>query len=82
MRRTDEVVERCPRRWCRRARPEMGDLSGPQRKAAMGLMAATLSQRGYEKSACDRRRGRGYLQSRQRAREGRCSGRDLSTFQF
>jgi hypothetical protein len=27
----------------------MGDLSGPQRNAAMGLLAATLSKRGYEK---------------------------------
>src|SRR5713101_7735728 len=27
----------------------MGDLSGPQRKAAMGLLAATLSKRGFEK---------------------------------
>ena len=32
-----------------RAGLKMGDLSGPQRKAAMGLLAATLSQRGYEK---------------------------------
>ncbi len=32
-----------------RAGLKMGDLSGPQRKAAMGLLAATLSKRGYEK---------------------------------
>ena len=32
-----------------RAGLKMGDLSGPQRKAAMGLLAATLSTRGYEK---------------------------------
>src|SRR6202166_3740349 len=32
-----------------RAGLKMGDLSGPQRKAAMMLLAATLSQRGYEK---------------------------------
>src|SRR5271170_2313925 len=32
-----------------RAGLEMGDLSAPQRKAAMGLLAATLSKRGYEK---------------------------------
>jgi hypothetical protein len=32
-----------------RAGLKMGDLSGPQRNAAMGLLAATLSQRGYEK---------------------------------
>jgi len=32
-----------------RAGLKMGDLSGPQRKAAMGLLAAALSQRGYEK---------------------------------
>jgi hypothetical protein len=32
-----------------RAGLKMGDLSGPQRKAAMGLLAAMLSQRGYEK---------------------------------
>ena len=32
-----------------RAGLKMGDLSGPQRKAAMGLLAATLSERGYEK---------------------------------
>ena len=32
-----------------RAGLKMGDLSAPQRKAAMGLLAATLSQRGYEK---------------------------------
>jgi len=34
-------------------RPEMGDLSGPQRTAAMGLLAATLSQGGYDKAPCD-----------------------------
>jgi hypothetical protein len=32
-----------------RAGLKMGDLSGPQRKAAMELLAATLSPRGYEK---------------------------------
>src|SRR5882724_721482 len=32
-----------------RAGLKMGDLSGPQRKAAMGLLATMLSQRGYEK---------------------------------
>ncbi|HEY6391402.1 MAG TPA: DUF3500 domain-containing protein, partial [Bryobacteraceae bacterium] len=32
-----------------RAGLKMGDLSVPQRKAAMGLLAATLSKRGYEK---------------------------------
>jgi hypothetical protein len=32
-----------------RAGLKMGDLSGPQRTAAMGLLAATLSQRGYDK---------------------------------
>ena len=32
-----------------RAGLKMGDLTGPQRKAAMGLLAAALSQRGYEK---------------------------------
>jgi len=32
-----------------RAGLKMGDLSGPQKKAAMGVLAATLSQRGYEK---------------------------------
>src|SRR5712691_1348613 len=32
-----------------RAGLKMGDLSEPQRKAAMGLLAATLSERGYEK---------------------------------
>src|SRR5580698_6511730 len=32
-----------------RAGLKMGDLSGPQRKAAMELLAATLSKRGYEK---------------------------------
>src|SRR5258708_20716322 len=32
-----------------RAGLKMGDLSGPQRKAAMGLLAATLSKRGFEK---------------------------------
>src|SRR5437879_6237382 len=32
-----------------RAGLKMGDLSGPQRKAAMALLAATLSKRGYEK---------------------------------
>src|SRR5450432_4065471 len=32
-----------------RAGLKMGDLSGPQRKAAMGLVAATLSKSGYEK---------------------------------
>src|SRR5579863_9564780 len=32
-----------------RAGLKMGDLSGPQRKAAMGLLAAALSKRGYEK---------------------------------
>jgi hypothetical protein len=32
-----------------RAGLKMGDLSEPQRKAAMGLLAATLSRRGYEK---------------------------------
>src|ERR1700726_1104447 len=32
-----------------RAGLKMGDLSAPQRKAAMGLLAATLSKRGYEK---------------------------------
>jgi len=32
-----------------RAGLKMGDLSGPQRKAAMDLLAATLSKRGYEK---------------------------------
>src|SRR5579864_3514322 len=32
-----------------RAGLKMGDLSGAQRKAAMGLLAATLSKRGYEK---------------------------------
>ena len=32
-----------------RAGLKMGDLSEPQRKAAMGLLAATLSKRGYEK---------------------------------
>jgi hypothetical protein len=33
----------------RRAGLKMGDLSGPQKKAAMDLLAATLSKRGYEK---------------------------------
>jgi hypothetical protein len=32
-----------------RAGLKMGDLSAPQRKAAMGLLATTLSKRGYEK---------------------------------
>ena len=32
-----------------RAGLKMGDLSGPQRKAAMGVLAAMLSKRGYEK---------------------------------
>src|SRR5258708_36093060 len=32
-----------------RAGLKMGDLTGLQRKAAMGLLAATLSKRGYEK---------------------------------
>jgi hypothetical protein len=32
-----------------RAGLKMGDLSGPQRRAAMELLAATLSKRGYEK---------------------------------
>ena len=32
-----------------RAGLKMGDLSAPQRKAAMGLLASTLSKRGYEK---------------------------------
>jgi hypothetical protein len=32
-----------------RAGLKMGDLSDPQKKAAMGLLAATLSKRGYEK---------------------------------
>src|SRR5260370_40318193 len=32
-----------------RAGLKMGDLSAPQRKAAMGVLAATLSKRGYEK---------------------------------
>src|ERR1700693_3841728 len=32
-----------------RAGLKMGDLSRPQRKAAMELLAATLSKRGYEK---------------------------------
>src|SRR5438093_13656321 len=32
-----------------RAGLKMGDLSGPQRNAAMGLLAAMLSKRGYEK---------------------------------
>jgi hypothetical protein len=32
-----------------RAGLKMGDLSAPQRKAAMGLLAAMLSKRGYEK---------------------------------
>ncbi len=32
-----------------RAGLKMGDLSAPQKKAAMGLLAATLSKRGYEK---------------------------------
>src|ERR1700704_3869146 len=32
-----------------RAGLKMGDLSAPQRKAAMELPAATLSKRGYEK---------------------------------
>jgi hypothetical protein len=32
-----------------RAGLKMGDLSGPQKKAAMDLLAATLSKRGYEK---------------------------------
>ncbi len=32
-----------------RAGLKMGDLSGPQKKAAMDLLAATLSRRGYEK---------------------------------
>jgi hypothetical protein len=32
-----------------RAGLKMGDLSEPQRNAAMGLLAATLSKRGYEK---------------------------------
>src|SRR5712671_1023942 len=32
-----------------RAGLKMGDLSGPQRKGAMGLLAATLSKRGFEK---------------------------------
>src|ERR1700732_4018284 len=32
-----------------RAGLKMGDLSGPQRKAAMGLLASMLSKRGYEK---------------------------------
>jgi len=32
-----------------RAGLKMGDLSGPQRKAAMELLASMLSQRGYEK---------------------------------
>ncbi len=32
-----------------RAGLKMGDLSGPQKKAAMALLASTLSKRGYEK---------------------------------
>src|ERR1019366_1333290 len=32
-----------------RAGLKMGDLSGPQKKAAMDLLAATLSKRGFEK---------------------------------
>src|SRR5882757_10067636 len=32
-----------------RAGLKMGDLTAPQRKAAMGLLASTLSKRGYEK---------------------------------
>src|SRR5579863_6261416 len=32
-----------------RAGLKMGDLSAPQRQAAMDLLAAMLSQRGYEK---------------------------------
>src|SRR5580698_5864793 len=32
-----------------RAGLKMGDLSAPQKKAAMDLLAATLSNRGYEK---------------------------------
>src|SRR5712675_1038486 len=32
-----------------RAGLKMGDLSGPQRKATMDLLAATLSKRGFEK---------------------------------
>src|SRR5580658_4002025 len=32
-----------------RAGLKMGDLSAPQRKAAMELLASTLSKRGYEK---------------------------------
>jgi len=32
-----------------RAGLKMGDLTGPQRNAVMGLLAAALSQRGYEK---------------------------------
>ncbi len=32
-----------------RAGLKMGDLSAPQKQAAMGLLAATLSKRGYEK---------------------------------
>src|SRR5450432_218490 len=38
-----------PTTMVRRAGLKMGDLSGPQRKAAMGLVAATLSKSGYEK---------------------------------
>ena len=65
-----------------RAGLKMGDLSGPQRKAAMELLAATLSKRGYEKVLADRRRRRGTQESASGGRAGRCSGATCSTFPF
>ena len=63
-----------------RAGLKMGDLSEPQRKAAMGLLAATLSKRGYEKVLAIVE-GDEALKSRQR-RTRRCSGATCSTFPF
>jgi hypothetical protein len=50
----DDAVQRAkwsnlPTTMVPRAGLKMGDLSEPQKKAAMGLLAATLSKRGYEK---------------------------------
>jgi hypothetical protein len=64
-----------------RAGLKMGDLSGPQRKAAMGLLAATLSKRGYEKVLAIVE-GDEVLKSRRAAGAGRCSGATCSTFRF
>ena len=63
-----------------RAGLKMGDLSGPQRKAAMGLLAVTLSKRGYEKVLAIVE-GDEALRAASGGR-GRCSGATCSTFQF